>query len=551
MVKEINQFLFEFDSHDGASVTRQRFATGKGFQTKKSETPSLAKYKALLVDSGLVESFLFKNATTRGTSFTGAGKVRLNNADRGLDFLFDEGADGREAIIRENKGPNFPADFPSRFTGSVDRKTFTDLFLDIDLADKLGAIFALPFQTFKYAGNNSGGTDVEGTADDIGGLPKPRLRGNALNFQPILVNESTRIYQISSDEIESVDVVYDGRAALTLDTLHTDFATFLGDTATAGQFNVYEGDNTEALGTNDRGAYIMLGSDPAFQLTCDATEGATTGDRTFAQIAKRIIEDRGFTVDAAAVTALDTLVAFEVQHWQGTQETNPGEVIDALAVSIGAFWTDDITLANDFTLGQLALPTFVEKKKTFTNQQLMNLSKNEKIRIVRSNDPEKGIPINRINLGYSQNYTIMAIDDLTGVGKTLAEAAKINEPFRKVNSSDATVKIKNLNSPEMNLNTKLVNKTNAQSIADFWLQLYSLQRQFIEFRVPIELGESINLDDVVSVDSKLYRIMGKRIRFPRAGASGETAVAITFQGWGGIPDQPNDVFSVDFSDDFD
>jgi hypothetical protein len=269
------RYLVEFGSHDGTSEITVRLSTGIGYQTSAGESPSRAKYLPLVKDAGNVNSFLFKNGSTIGSSNTGIGRVRLNNADGSLDYLEDRGLGGFEIDIREEQGTSYPNDFPVVVAGAIDFAEFSSLVTDLIIKDRTSIFRDLQYQPHKYGGDNNGTTiELEGTANDIGGLPKPVLVGGVTrNISPIMVNEAKEIYQVSSEPIAELPSVMVGRSAVTVDTVHTSLTSFLTDTVTAGQYNVYFGDYKASDGDNQRGCYIMMGTTPSHPLTVDAIEG--------------------------------------------------------------------------------------------------------------------------------------------------------------------------------------------------------------------------------------------------------------------------------------
>jgi len=266
-----NRFLVNFST----DTTTERFSTGVGFQTASGETPSRAVFLPLLSDAGNINTFLFSDASLSGLSSSGVGKVVLNSVSGDLDYLEERGMGGRDIEIREEKGTAYPTNFPIRFSGSIDYVEFNSKNITLILNDKTGKFRDTAYQSEKYSGDNNGSSiELEGTADDIIGSPKPKLRGYAKNVSPVMVNEAKEIYQISSEPIDELNQVYVGRAtSTTIDTVHTSLSSFLSDSVTAGQVNVYYGDYTATAGSNERGAYIMFGTTPSHAITVDVTEG--------------------------------------------------------------------------------------------------------------------------------------------------------------------------------------------------------------------------------------------------------------------------------------
>ena len=275
----ISQFLLEFDSYDDTDgVVVERFCTGSKFITKKSETPSLAKYLPLLVDAGFVEEFLFGKSRTTGSVSSSSGRITLNNGSGRLDYLLDRGLDGRTITVRERLGDSYPDDFPIRFQGVIEGRSFSSRTITLDVKSKLFEVRREVYQPIKYAGTNDGATIyLEGT-EDLEGSPKPKLIGDGSNGNNVatLVDAPNEIYQLSSEPC-TINNVYVGRAVITAGTQFTTLAAFIASVTTtpptAGTYDYYEGDYPFDEGDNERGCYIAFGTTPNLSVTFDASEG--------------------------------------------------------------------------------------------------------------------------------------------------------------------------------------------------------------------------------------------------------------------------------------
>ena len=547
----VGQFLIEHGAHDGTSESTKRYATSKGFRTGKTETPALAVYEPRIVDAGSIESYLFKNAATSGNSFIGAGKVILNNADNALDYD-SIGVGGRDITIREKEGDSYPADFPIRFSGSITTKEISDTKIALNVGNKTAKFAKLPYQTFKYGGNNTTAIGLEGTVDDIKGLPKPKLKGHCANISPILVNASGEIYQLSSDEVDLIVKVMVGRAEVTVGTEYSTLALFQAEVTSgvpAGEYAFYLGDNTKSIGDNERGCFMAFGTTPSHQVTVNAHEGAAKSDRSFAQIAARVVIEQGYAIDATSISDADIASSAEMQYWSGTSEVTVGSVMDSLAAGGCFFWTDDI--AGNFIVGQFSPPKIGDSVLTISNKFLLG---SPKIKRIRDNNPNKGVPIYRANVTYDQNYTIMNKGDLTGIADTSSELAFVTNEYRSASYTNSSVQTQYLNSPEWNVETNLVHRVDAEYMAQAVQELYGAERLIIEIKIPVAIalkndGSILELNSVITVEDKLYRIIGLRRKFPKTGNSAEDAI-ITIQAFGGNTSIPADVFEDAFSADF-
>jgi len=279
----IRKFLVEFDTYDDttAGVVREYFATGEGYVTRSTHTPANQVYLPLVLDAGSIEEYLFDDRKTTGMTVPSAGSILLNNASRRLDYLLDRGLDGREMLIKElTSDSQDPADSPVRFRAIIQSIDFSNRQIRINIRSPFFTVLTESYQTHKYAGTNDGSTIyLEGTGDDIGDSPKPRLlgKGSTGNMPAILVDRANEIYQLSSDPVAEVPTMYVGRASITAGTAHTTLSSFVtaatGGSVTAGTFDYYLGSYAFDEGDNERGCYVAFGTTPDKTVTFDAIEG--------------------------------------------------------------------------------------------------------------------------------------------------------------------------------------------------------------------------------------------------------------------------------------
>ena len=279
----VRKFLVEFDTYDDAEagIVREYFATGAGYITRSAHTPSNTVYLPLLLDAGSVEEFLFDDGKTTGMSVPSAGSITLNNASRRLDYLLNRGLDGRELLIKElTSDSKNPADSPVRFRAVIQSIDFSNRTIRINIRSPFFAVMTDTYQPFKYAGTNDGSSVyLEGTGDDIGGSPKPRIlgKGAAGNMPALLVDRANEIYQLSSDPVAEVPTMYVGRASITAGTAHATLSSFVtaatDGSVTAGQFDYYLGSYVFDEGDNERGCFVAFGTTPDKTVTFDAIEG--------------------------------------------------------------------------------------------------------------------------------------------------------------------------------------------------------------------------------------------------------------------------------------
>lgn len=242
------------------------------------------------------------------------------------------------------------------------------------------------------------------------------------------------------------------------------------------------------------GSYIRLGQSPIGQVTCDAVQGAASGNRTVAQLLKALLLDAGISsgdISAGDVTALDSACSYEVGYWTSHEsEQTFGAVMDALANSIGAWYGQDRT--GVFRMGRIVAPSG-SSVATLTSVGI------EKIDRVASADEGRGVPAWRVNLGYKRFFTPQTSDLAGTVGD--ARRSELREEYRRVSDNDPSVQTVHLLAPELTFDTVLISASDAAAEVTRRLGLYKVIRDRLEVRVRLNssLAASVDLGSVVTV----------------------------------------------------
>jgi len=268
----------------------------------------------------------------------------------------------------------------------------------------------------------------------------------------------------------------------------------------------------------------------------ESTGGAASGFKnTIGQSVFRVMQEKGFVLDPLSVVKLDqrhvTLFSTDfglVQNFRGTREAKTSDIIDEFIISSHAFLL--ATLTETFEIGQWELPTVSESELTVDNKILLGRPKIKKIQIA---DRDKGVPTHTVNINYRENYSIMSATDIFGVAEK-TDLPFISKEFRVETGTTAATLVKHLSSGEKNIETKLISSADAVDLVQFELDLYDVQRTMVEIKIPRQFGKDLEPGDVITLESKLYRVNLKRTRFPNASKRDITTQALSFQAWGGI-----------------
>lgn len=490
-------YLLEVDCAVDAigTVKTLYFSTGN-YVTQPTETPASTAYIPRLTQPGNLTRMMYQDATTGGQSQVAYGTCELENVDGGLDYVLGYSLDKRKLrlLVGDPAQPYSSFTVAQRLTMQQAEVTYKSL--SIILRDRQLELDMLLCR-HRYGGTNVLPAGKDGTAD-IAGAAIPRLYGTALNFAPVLCNTSLLIYQVHDGAIATVSNVYDSGVALTKGADYTSAAQVESVAPANGQYCVYPA-----------GGYFRLGSTPAGQITCDASQGATAANRTCAQILQQIALDMGLTgadISAADVAALDAQNSAECGVW--VQDDSTGlSVMDAVAPSIGAYFGFD-------RLGMLRMARLDVPSGTpvvaFSGPSIKDIDR------VRSNDANNGIPAYSVTLTYAKNYTVQT----SGVAGSVTPARKLVIGLASQNAvaQDLTIPLQYQWSPAMKRDTLLVHQADAATESARLLSIYKVDRN--TFTVNVKLDQptiaALDLGVVVSItvnrfgmnNGTLLRVLG-------------------------------------------
>lgn len=473
-----------------------RFSS-EDYVTGPAESPANTYYEPRVKTPADITRNLFATGTTSGATRVGYGVVELVNVDGGLDYMNTYGFDGRALTIKIGEPSDGYASFTTILSGTMEQVEFSFQTVTILARDKL-AVLDLPLQKTEYAGSNTLPNGIEGT-DDLKGQKKPLLYGQVYNISPPCVNTSKLIYQVSDLLINDVSAAYDRGVGLTKGADYTSMSDMTTTAPSAGGYRVLK---------TSTGSYFRLGSTPTGQVTCDAVQGATTADRTAAQLIKAIAIKGGVDsgdVNASDVTALDTANSSVVGVWVFGDDPALS-VIDQVAQSVGAWYGYDAT--GGFRMGRFEAPSGAADIE-------INDDNIVSIETIRPNDTDRGLPAYKVILTYLKNYTVQDSDLASSV--TADRRSFLRYAYQSGYTEDATVKNQFLLASEINRNTLLITSAAASTEASRLLTLYKTNRYMYQVRIALDVAEHLpDLNDIANVtldrfgldSGKLFRIIG-------------------------------------------
>lgn len=496
--------LVDVVAYDPAtSSTRTYRWSTHGFVTTGADTPPHVAYQDRIVTAPIITRVAFSNARVTGGASVGGGQIELTNSDQALVELLDMGMDGREITIRVGaRDAAFPSGFTTTFVGSIEQPEIGVARAVIRVRDKL-AFLAQPLQPTKYAGNNVLPAGAEGVADDIKGQPKPDAWGRPFHAPGVMVNTARLILQFHSGPIAAVDAVYDQGTALAFGANRASLAAMEATAPAAGFY-----DTCLALGLVRINARVGK-----ITATIQGDNASSYVSRTGA-IIRRILETRAgiatAQIDTAAFTALDAAVNYEVGLWVGAETTRLA-VIERLLASVGAWLAPN--RSGLWTIQQLIAPAGTAAL-AITDTLIFSIEN------AATRDPDKGVPIWRVDLRYKPYWANFGIGDLTP-GLAEATKAELIQGWRTVTASDAAIQTKHLLAPAMAVDTLLTSASDAATERDRRLTLHKVRRDFVRLRLPLTAATAaLDLGSIVDVTTAKLGYSGTR-KFVVVGVSAD------------------------------
>ena len=312
-----------------------------------------------------------------------------------------------------------------------------------------------------------------------------------------MVNSSKLTYQINDGSIAAVGAVYDSGVALTFHADEPNVADLEAHNPPSGKYIT-----CLALG------YIRVGSVPTGILTCDATQGAASSNRTVAQVLKAMALKTGIAsgdINASDVTALDTANNSVIGIWIDGADSAM-VTMDKVSQSIGAYFGFD-------ALGALRMGLFTAPAGSATLE--IDIHNIISIEHSRTSDTDKGIPAWRVNLTYQKNYTVQDFDLAGSV--TAARRSVLSLGTLTKSAEDAAIKTQYTLAPTIEKESLLVDATAAQTEATRLLNLYKVSRDLYTVTIALDLTQSLpDLNNVVNItinrfglnSGKLFKIIG-------------------------------------------
>lgn len=312
----------------------------KGFISASGDSPSNTPMAPVLNPAINYTARLFSGFEPDGQGRATLGDIVFQNDDMGVDNLTSFFWDGREVELLAGQLGDTLASFTTVFKGTVSSIRWNDSQISLTLRDT-GARFDVPLDRGVYAGTGGGEGD-SGLTDTL----RPYCAGQVRNITPVLVENSTLLYQVHDGQIQAINDVRDRGISLTPATT-ADYGTLAALlAATSGS----SGDDIEPgeFATCIAEGYFRLGVEADGLVTADVQgdkSGGTYVSKT-ADIIERIVKTRmGLTLNLAAsdinstaFSNLNTAQPAVIGYFVGTEEKPVKVILNEIMTSIGGFW---------------------------------------------------------------------------------------------------------------------------------------------------------------------------------------------------------------------
>jgi hypothetical protein len=536
------RFLVILEPYDAAiTATRTLYYSSHGFVSGASDSPAHTLFAERLSSAISIKRALFKEGRLAGSTLPGGGRLRLSNADGGLDALAGYAWSGRRVRVYMG-GPGFAfSDFVLIFDGTTAGFEHDDDYFTIVLRD-LQEKFDRLISTARYAG--TGG--AEGTANMKDRL-KPIALGLCRNITPVYLGKNTggrHIFDVGSGlagttGTTNVDAVYVSAVALSA----------VDGTPAAGQFRHDVANGTIELGGSITGPItcnviglglestafsqafnvpavgasiaLTVGSGKDFPVnswvivrsatnwngywfsgTVTSYVGSTltmsvvgangvgvagaswviTAYGTVAQVQKWIANTLGVTsYDATAYAALNAVLADNVGIWLPEGGTGL-DVMDRIANGSGTWYT--VNRAGQLAVGRITAPA--SPVAFYDTRHILSIKREQ-----------TADPTHLVNLRYQRNWTPLTADQIAG-GVSAADRTYFQTEWRQVVAQDSSVLTAYPLATPIDLDGVIDHLAYVTTEATRLLDLYKVKRDFFRVRLNVqtmglEIGQVINI----------------------------------------------------------
>lgn len=446
-----------------AAATETIYLSDRGYVSSPTESPANTYFDPRVIEALNFQRSMFTTGKLGGRSFPSFGEIVLANADGGLDDFATYAWDDRDVEVKVGeKGANLSQHF-TIFKGQSKSVDFDDLIVRViirDGQDKFTRTF--PPNTYAGTGGNEGSAIMEGS-------PKPVCLGQVFNISPVLVDESSGVYQVHDGPIESIVAVYENGVATTSFTTDLSNGRFTMTSTVAGNITA------DVKGAKPGGSYKETAGDIMRFVVSEYGGLTDPGD-----------------LDTASFTALNTANSATVGCYY-KQRAEILSVLDELANSIGAFYGFD--RSGLFSVGRIEVATgSADLELDSTN-------------IITLERLPTEVPTSTVVLSYKRNFTVF---DENTLGASAADRDFFLRESAQVTDEDTAVAAIYPNAKFLEVDSKLIDSSAANTESARLLTLYKSQRNIYRIRCKAQ-PFTIKLNDVVKITFARYDLTAGKL----------------------------------------
>lgn len=465
-----------------------RASTGVGFITRPTDTVPNQIFYPSIINQGNFERHLFSSGEINGRSVVGRGAVEIVN-DGMFDWVADYAFDGQEIVIwRGSENGVFPDDFSVVLRGTMAGLEPRLTKIIITIRDNQAIVSDLRVQPLRYGGTNTPPNGVDGS-QDLEGRVRPLAFGICKNVSPKLVNSSKLIYELSSNQLASVDEVYVAGLDVAAGVSRSTVADLEANAPASGHYD---------YALTSSGSYIRLGFQPSGYVTADLT---ASGSAIISDVAQSILTGPGGLTSSdlylSAFTSMATAYPWDISLFIDDDMT-VGQALDAVMNSCGGWW--GVRRDGKFTIGDLLSPISPVDWEVPYDLILDGLE-------VSTTDTV----IWRTEVTGEINYTALSEADIAGAVTPERRDWLLLES-RMVVDEDSSILNTHVLAEPLTHETLLSSRSNMSSLASILLDRQGVSRWWVRVPIPSDNCPELELGSVISLPIERYGLSGKLFR---------------------------------------
>ena len=468
-----------------------RRSTGRGYRTGPAESPANAKWlPGVSIPYQVTRDLFCKDMQSSRASY---GEIVILN-DRGeLDYLKGYAFDGQIAEVWRGDDAAPFAMFVKVFCGVIKDVAFGLSKIAFSIRDRQEEL-AKPLPIPKYQGTNNGTTILIEGDSSLAGKTKPFALGTAKNVPGILVNATSKIYQVHYRQVQDITGCKTNGIYITKGADYADETALKNASITAGTCGTCK---AKGLALPN----VTSDMNVTFDVQGDAVGGYVSD---MAGCARRIMDIAGWVAgtnyDTVSLAALAAKVAGQVELWDADGK-NASELIDTV-MAAGWGWWDP---------GRLGLTLF-GRIEAAGGSPVVSLREYQIQELDLVQHDLAGLPWSLVTLAWGWNYMVMS-GQAVASGAADADRAWLAEQSRTAYSTsdglpDPTVLARHPLAAQMAFTGHFVSQADATAEAQRRAALRAAVRLAFKFKIHTDFAWPLNLGSVISLTHSRFSLAG-------------------------------------------